>query len=64
MSIPLRRNPCKQQCNWIGTGREHDGLPLFMCTGCKSEWVRTEGWTPANADGSINPQVIAERAKA
>ncbi len=64
MSTPLRQNPCKNLCNWIATGRLHDDLPLFMCTGCKSEWVRTEPWTPRNVDGQIPAGVAAERALA
>ncbi len=64
MSTPLRQNPCLHQCNWISTGRLHDDLPLFMCTGCKSEWVRTEGWTPCNVDGRVPAGVQAERNRA
>ena len=37
-------------------------LPLFACSGCGSEWVRSQGWTPIDADGRIPPEVQAERA--
>ncbi len=43
------------------TGQTYDGLPLFGCAGCGSEWVRSEAWTPAQADGTVPPAVQAER---
>lgn len=57
----LRQNPCQGRCNWRPAGEVRDGGRLFNCTGCGSEWLRSEPWTPMNADGTINPQVQAER---
>lgn len=59
----LRRNPCQNRCNWVPAGEVRDGGRVFVCTGCKSEWIRTEAWTPANRDGSITPEVMAERMR-
>jgi hypothetical protein len=58
----LAANPCQQVCDWSATGGERDGLALFRCAACRSEWVRTEAWTPARADGSVSADVAAEAA--
>lgn len=63
-SPPLAQNPCLTLCSWGPTGAQRDGLPLFACGGCGSEWVRTEGWTPRQADGTLHPDVRAEAARA
>ena len=36
---------------------------VFACAGCSSEWVRTEGWTPRNLDGSIAAAVVEELSR-
>jgi hypothetical protein len=54
---------CQQVCEWSTTGARRDGLPLFVCAGCGSEWVRTEAWTPARADGTVAADVAAEAAR-
>ena len=51
---------CRSLCDWGPTRRLHDGLPLFACTGCGSQWVRTEPWAPRQADGSWPPGVREE----
>ena len=56
----LAVRPCRQLCDWGPTPRRHDGLPLFACTGCGSQWVRTEPWSPRQADGSWPPGVREE----
>lgn len=53
--MPLRIEPCRKVCDWE---RAADGV--FVCTGCASEWVRTEPWTPRRWDGSIPDAVRAE----
>jgi len=59
----LAANPCLLVCDWTATGVLRDGLPLFSCSGCGSEWVRTQAWTPARADGTVAPEVAAEAAR-
>lgn len=58
---PLAQSPCRDRCAWRATGDEVDGLALFACLGCGSEWVRTQPWTPANRDGRVPPAVQRER---
>ena len=53
--MPLRIEPCRKVCDWAPS--QHG---LFVCTGCASEWVRTEPWTPRRWDGSIPDAVRAE----
>ncbi len=61
MPRALRQEPCQSLCDWTPTGEIRDELPVFACAGCSSEWVRTEGWTPRNLDGSIASAVAGER---
>ena len=49
---PVVSQPCRSLCWWAATGGEHDGLPLFACAGCGSQWVRSEPWAPRQADGT------------
>lgn len=58
----LAANGCLARCDWRRTTQTYGGLPLFRCVGCASEWVRSEAWTPAQADGTVPPAVLAERA--
>ena len=60
---PLAVHPCQRVCTWAPAGRQRGGLPLFRCSGCGSEWVRSEPWTPAGADGVVAPDVAAEVAR-
>jgi hypothetical protein len=59
----LATNPCQLVCDWRSTRESRDGLPVFRCVGCASEWVRSEAWTPARADGTVAPEVAAEAAR-
>jgi len=47
----------------VPTGAQLDGLALFRCAGCRSEWVRTQGWTPVGTDGVVPDEVAAEVAR-
>lgn len=58
---PLTVNPCREQCAWAGTPAIRGGVRVFACAGCGSQWVRSEAWTPVDADGSVPPAVAAER---
>ena len=48
----LVSQPCRSLCWWAPTDGTHDGLPLFACGGCGSQWVRSEPWSPRQLDGS------------
>ena len=50
--MALAVSPCQTLCDWRRTRASQDGMPLFACTGCGSQWVRTEPWSPRQADGS------------
>jgi hypothetical protein len=56
----LTVSPCRTLCDWTATGAVRDGEALFRCAGCTSEWVRTERWTPRQADGAVPAAVLAE----
>ncbi len=57
---PLVANPCRTLCDWRATrALAADGERLFACTGCGSQWRAGAGWTPANADGRVPPEVRA-----
>ena len=56
----LARRACRQLCDWAPTRASRLGLPVFACTGCGSQWVRSEAWTPAQQDGSVLPAIAAE----
>lgn len=59
----LDSRPCQQLCRWLPTrGESRDGLPLFHCSGCGSEWVRSEPWSPVDVDGGRHPSLQAEVA--
>jgi len=59
----LAVQPCRSLCWWAATGDLHEGLPLFACAGCGSQWVRTQGWSPRQLDGSWPPGVREELAR-
>ena len=40
-----------------------DTAAVFACTGCGSEWLRSELWTPVDADGHVPPGITAELAR-
>ena len=63
MPQPLRQEPCLSKCDWAPTGETRDEYLVFACAGCRSEWVRSEGWTPRNLDGTIAAEVVAELAR-
>ena len=50
---------CRSQCCWQETDATLDGERLFACTGCGSEWVPSEPWTPIDWTGAIPEAVQA-----
>jgi hypothetical protein len=60
--------PCQSVCVWRATREvwwadDHVDLAVFACSGCGSEWVRTEAWTPIDANGEVPEQIAAERRR-
>jgi hypothetical protein len=58
----LDQRPCRAKCSWSRQHRPTIALPIFRCSGCGSQWARTERWTPRNADGTITAEVQQEAA--
>ena len=58
----LVKHPCRSRCAWYRDPRRRTkaSLPIFTCSGCGSQWVNTESWTPADLDGTVSPAVAAE----
>ena len=70
MSVPSSPGPaplvvesCRTACAWGPTAEHRRGLRVFACAGCGSEWVRSEPWTPVDADGVVPTPVAAEAAR-
>ena len=53
---------CRRLCSWSATGQRRDGERLFACSGCGSEWVVSEPWTPVDHTGEVPAAVQTERA--
>ena len=62
MTGNLRIAACRRLCSWSATGDRRAGNRLFACSGCGSEWVATEPWTPVDHTGEVPALVQAERA--
>jgi hypothetical protein len=58
--VPLATAPCRSLCDWSAVAAPYEGRSVFACAGCGTEWVRTEGWTPRQADGTVPAAVLAE----
>ena len=57
-------SPCLALCAWQDAApapQTLEDLPLLTCQGCGSQWIRSEPWTPRDADGSVPPAVRRER---
>ncbi|MGD8215296.1 hypothetical protein [Aestuariimicrobium sp. Y1814] len=61
MGRELASNPCQTKCNWSARDEFIDGLRVFACSGCHSEWTAAEPWAPANVDGVQPTDVMAAR---
>jgi hypothetical protein len=60
VSQPLAQYACQDACRW----RPDDSVPApltrFACTGCGSQWDRSQLWTPIDRDGTVPASVRAE----
>jgi len=59
MSRPLVVSACRAVCEWGKTGEMIAEEPVFACSGCGSEWVASEAWTPIDHDGFV-PMAVQE----
>ena len=59
MTRPLHIAGCRSLCSWQDSGERLDGEQLFACSGCGSEWVPSEAWTPVDYTGTV-PDAVAE----
>lgn len=57
----LRIAGCRALCGWSSTGDLLDGEPLFSCSGCGSEWVPSQPWTPVDYTGLVPDPVAGAR---
>ena len=60
---PLAIAHCLNECEWGATADHLCGDPLFACSACGSEWVRSEEWTPIDWLGEVPETVVAERVR-
>lgn len=60
--MSLTTAPCRSLCDWTRTPSPYPDLAMLACGGCGTQWVRTEGWTPRQADGTVPPDVRHELA--
>lgn len=63
MSPRLEIAACRRLCSWARTGESLDSEPLFACSGCGSEWVASEAWTPIDHTGVVPEAVQEERRR-
>jgi hypothetical protein len=61
--MTLATHPCRSLCEWHPTAASIGELPVLACRGCGTQWVRSEPWTPIDADGRIPDAVRAELAR-
>ena len=61
MARPLEIAACRRLCAWQDSGRLLAGEPLFGCSGCGSEWVPSQQWTPVDYTGEVPAPVAAAR---
>ncbi|MGZ4493766.1 MAG: hypothetical protein ACXVWU_03630 [Nocardioides sp.] len=61
MTRSLNVSACRRLCTWSAEERQLDGEPLFSCSGCGSEWVPSQTWTPIDWQGEIPAAVQAAR---
>jgi len=63
VSNRLKIAACRRLCSWGETQEVLDGERLFACSGCGSEWVPSEAWTPIDHKGAVPEGVQAERRR-
>ena len=63
MGRPLQTSACRQECRWSRTADAIAGEPVFACSGCGSEWVASEDWTPIDQSGIVPETVQRERSR-
>ena len=61
MPRPLVIAPCRALCRWGSRGSRLGGEELFACSGCGSEWVPSQPWTPVDHTGTVPDAVVQVR---
>lgn len=61
MSRELKSGDCKGACAWGGVDDQIDGLQVFACRTCGTEWTAAQTWTPRNEDGELDLGVAEAR---
>ena len=63
MTAPLTQYACQDACQWRPDPTSSSVPPRFACTGCGSQWDRTQLWTPVDRDGRVSEAVRREVAR-
>ena len=50
---------CRSLCAWRATDALLDDEEVFACSGCGSEWVPSQPWTPIDHTGAV-PAAVAQ----
>jgi hypothetical protein len=58
VSQPLVQFACQDACHWLADADDAGPLRRLVCTGCGSQWDRSQAWTPVDRDGSL-PAALA-----
>ncbi|MGN6610257.1 MAG: hypothetical protein ACTHLJ_00635 [Angustibacter sp.] len=64
MPEPLAQYACQDACQWQPDPATTARLPRFACTGCGSQWDRSQLWTPIDRGGTVPPSVREEIGQA
>ncbi|HSE10758.1 MAG TPA: hypothetical protein VLB29_18990 [Nocardioidaceae bacterium] len=62
MTSRLRISACRRLCSWGETPALLDGERIFACSGCGSQWVASEPWTPIDHTGVV-PAAVQQAAQ-
>lgn len=63
MSSRLEIAACRRLCSWSETDRRLDGEAVLACSGCGSEWVASQAWTPVDHTGQVPEAAQRERLR-
>jgi hypothetical protein len=56
---PLVIASCRSLCAWGVTDARLEEEQVFACSGCGSEWVPSQPWTPIDHTGGV-PAAVAQ----
>ena len=61
---PLAQYACQDACQWQPDAAAAARPRRFACTGCGSQWDRSQLWTPIDRDGTVPASVREEIERA